>query len=141
MDRSGRRYEDPAMADRFFSQPQLPVVWRFVQEQNRPEVRFIDVAQSPDRAHAEARGHIALIIHAYRLLTGTAAGPPPRMRVAVDLRRGNVSLLPWPSRGCLDLEREAQEGADEDDHGQHCHAGQTRRGGDGADDVTGHEEL
>ena len=38
-------------------------------------------------------------------------------------------FLPWPSPGCLDLEREAQEGADEDDRGQHCHAGQTRRGG------------
>jgi hypothetical protein len=58
VDRIRRRYEDPAMADRFLSQPQLPVVWRFVQELNRPEVRFVDAAQSPDRAHAEARGHI-----------------------------------------------------------------------------------
>jgi hypothetical protein len=41
VDRIRRRYEDPAMADRFLSQPQLPVVWRFVQELNRPEVRFV----------------------------------------------------------------------------------------------------
>ena len=77
MDRIRRRYEDPAMADRFLSQPQLPVVWRFVQELNRPEVRFVDAAQSPDRAHAEARGHIALIIHADRLLTGDGRRAAP----------------------------------------------------------------
>ena len=65
------------MADRFLSQPQLPVVWRFVQEQNRPEVRFVDAVQSPDRAHGEARGHIALIIHAYRLLTGDGRRAAP----------------------------------------------------------------
>ena len=76
MDRIRRRYEDPAMADRFLSQPQLPVVWRFVQELNRPEVRFVDAAQSPDRAHAEARGHIALIIHADRSpMDGRRAAP------------------------------------------------------------------
>jgi hypothetical protein len=77
VDRIRRRYEDPAMADRFLSQPQLPVVWRFVQELNRAEVRFVDAAQSLDRAHVEARGHIALIIHAYRLPNGDGRRAAP----------------------------------------------------------------
>ena len=43
--------------------------------------------------------------------------------------------------GCLDLEGEAQEGADEDDRRQYRHAGQAGRGGDGPDDVAGDEQL
>jgi len=68
-------------------------------------------------------------------------GPRLAKRAVVDLGHGSVALLPWPPPGGLDLEREAQEGADEDDRGQYRHAGQVGRGGDGTDDVAGHKQL
>src|SRR4029077_4843200 len=37
----------------------------------------------------------------------------------LDLRRGNAALVPRPPPGCIDLEREAQEGAGEDDRCQY----------------------
>src|SRR5262249_58164106 len=68
-------------------------------------------------------------------------GAPVEPPAVLDLGRGNVALLPRPSPGYLDLEREAQECADEDDHRQYRHAGQGGRGGDGTDDIAGHEQL
>src|SRR5215469_6402532 len=63
-----------------------------------------------------------------RRAASLTSGRPPRASGAVvDLGRSDVPLLPWPSPGCLDLKREAQERADEHDRGQHRHASQTRR--------------
>src|SRR5215471_18301593 len=70
-----------------------------------------------------------------------SVGLPRASGAVVDLGRGGVPLLPWPSPGCLDLKREAQERADEHDRGQHRYAGQTRRGRDGTDNVTGHQQF
>src|SRR5215467_2443982 len=55
-------------------------------------------------------------------------------------RRGGV-LLPRPAAGDLYLQREAQEGADEDDGAEHGHADEGGLGGDGADDVGGHQQF
>lgn len=49
--------------------------------------------------------------------------------------------LPRPATGELDLEREAQEGSHQDDHGQDTDARERRPDDDGPDDVTGHEQL
>src|SRR5215472_3961855 len=55
--------------------------------------------------------------------------------------RGLSALLPWPSPAYLDLQRVAQEGADENDRRQYRNAGQSGRRGDGTDDVAGHEQF
>src|SRR4051794_26589776 len=54
---------------------------------------------------------------------------------------GGLALLPGPSSGYLDLEREAQECTDDDDAGQGRHACEVGRGGDSPDDVAGAEQL
>src|SRR6478736_2777271 len=51
------------------------------------------------------------------------------------------ALLPWPCAGHLQLEREAEEGADQHDAGQHCDALSGRCDRDGADDVCGDQEF
>ena len=80
-----------------------------------------------------ARGICAafgLVVGAPAAVSSVAGHASPyQSRAILDLRGGDVALLPRPSPGCLDLEREAQEGADEDDRRQHRHAGQTGRGG------------
>lgn len=47
-------------------------------------------------------------------------------------------VLPWPAARELHLQREAQEGADQDDDAKYCHAGKGGLGGDRADDVPCH---
>jgi hypothetical protein len=49
--------------------------------------------------------------------------------------------LPWPAPLDLDLEREAQEGSDKDDGGEHPKAPEGGRDGDRSNDVRGDEEL
>jgi len=50
-------------------------------------------------------------------------------------------VLPWPAARELHLQREAQEGADQDDDAKYCHAGKGGLSGDGTDDVPGHQQL
>src|SRR5215469_164942 len=50
-------------------------------------------------------------------------------------------VLPWPAASELHLQREAQEGADQDDEAKYCHAVKGGLGGDSADNVPGHEQL
>src|SRR5262249_39261310 len=49
--------------------------------------------------------------------------------------------LPRPTAGQLDLQRPAQEGPDQHDDGEYCHAGEGGLGGDSADDVAGYQQL
>lgn len=51
------------------------------------------------------------------------------------------ALLPWPATTYLDLQREAQERADDDDPAEYRYAAETGLGSDGADDVAGHQQF
>ena len=53
-------------------------------------------------------------------------------------RRPGGVVLPWPAAGQFHFEREAQEGADQDDDAKDAHTGEGGLGGDGADDVPGY---
>src|SRR5262249_10213536 len=58
------------------------------------------------------------------------------------VRQGDGRLvLPRPAARELHLQREAQEGADQDEEAKYCHAGKGGLGCDSADDVPGHEQL
>jgi hypothetical protein len=49
--------------------------------------------------------------------------------------------LPWPAAGQLYLQRETQEGANQDDDGEYRHAGEGGLSGDSADDVADDQQL
>src|SRR5262249_16316766 len=51
------------------------------------------------------------------------------------------AALAWARAGQLYLQREAQEGADQDDDGEYRHAGEGGFSGDSADDVADHQQL
>src|SRR5262249_35232629 len=56
-------------------------------------------------------------------------------------REPGAVRLPWPAAGQLHLQREAQEGADQDDAGADRHAGESGLAGDSADDIPGDQQL
>src|SRR3954447_11913312 len=78
---------------------------------------------------------------AARRLVEPVRGTRPPASTEPAVSGGGLALLPWPSSGYLDLEREAQKCTDEDDRAQDRHACEVGRGGDGPDDVAGDEQL
>jgi len=60
--------------------------------------------------------------------------------LAIPAGSGGV-LLPWPAARQLHFQREAQEGADQKYDAEHRHASDNGLGGDGVDNVGGHQQL
>lgn len=76
IERIGRRHQehpdDYPPADRFMRQPQLPQLWQYLHDLDRPEVRFIDASQDPTGVHHTALQYLE---NALRPTRGSADEP------------------------------------------------------------------